>query len=443
VQFYDTYLAVSDGGEDENEDPNPNDDEDKCGGYEDAEQCGIRGNGCYWDEFVPLPVTDDRVGTPGNLLSCFTYAPQRTCYGHYGQGGDDENMSDPNEAWCCASCNCRDKENDEDDCQNEEGTMQECKEGTDQCVRYAVVGDGSISYHQACDEDIVSGSLCRSIGRSSTPGCQGELQSNNDDEPDTVFSVECSATDFGRTNTAVLEAWIAETPPTASCQIKQSVCYGFGGGDGEDVQQPDYEWCCEFCDCTDLSDATKCRAESSCMAEETDEEEGTEANEEACEILQDLGCCANLILTNAIIDLGVDARNAIFDEAAKCTPAETALQRPCTDGLKNPVVIVKSELTLPADVYIEEQDLIESIASGCGVPSNNILITEWLNRVLQTQGRRLLVGEQTVSFEVVLRGSMAEEDSVGIIKESIVSAAFIEAVATALPNVEVSVSKKR
>ena len=174
--------------------------------------------------------------------------------------------------------------------------------------------------------------------------------------------------------------------------------------------------------------------------EDRDGEEGTEANDEACEILQDLGCCANLILTNPIIELGADTRNTIFDEAAKCTPAETAFQRPCTDGMKNPVVIVKSSIQISADVYIEEQDLIDAIATGCGVPSNNILITEWLNRAQQTQGRRLLEGDQTISFEVVLRGSMAEEDSVGMIKESITSAAFIEVVATALPNVEATVS---
>eukprot|EP01084_Bolivina_argentea_P242663 407023_1 len=30
------------------------------------------------------------------------------CEGHYGPGGDDASMSEPNREWCCVSCNCKD-----------------------------------------------------------------------------------------------------------------------------------------------------------------------------------------------------------------------------------------------------------------------------------------------------------------------------------------------
>jgi len=164
-----------------------------------------------------------------------------------------------------------------------------------------------------------------------------------------------------------------------------------------------------------------------------DESAGEEVD--TCQVLQDLGCCANLILTNPIVDLGSEARIELMDQAAMCEPPESAFQTPCTDGLKNPVVIVTSAVTLPA-VYIEEEDLIDGIATGCGVSSNSVIITEWLNRIAEPQTRRLLQNEQEVSFEIVLRGSMAETENVDAVSNNIVSDAFVQEVATALPNVE-------
>lgn len=80
--------------------------------------------------------------------------------------------------------------------------------------------------------------------------------------------------------------------------------------------------------------------------------------------------------------------------------------------------------------------MIDGIATGCGVPSNSVIITEWLGRIMESQRRRLLQTEQKVSFEIVLRGSMAETENVNAVSNNIVSDSFVQEVATAIPTVE-------
>lgn len=43
---------------------------------------------------------------------------QNVCYGHYGSGGDEEELVDPELEWCCTSCNCQDL-SDAEDCESD------------------------------------------------------------------------------------------------------------------------------------------------------------------------------------------------------------------------------------------------------------------------------------------------------------------------------------
>jgi hypothetical protein len=180
--------------------------------------------------------------------------------------------------------------------------------------------------------------------------------------------------------------------------------YGDGGGDME-ISEPDLEWCCDHCNCRDLSDRVDC--------DESDDSGPTSFSE---------------------------VRAYVFDTAATCDPPETALLRPCTDGLTTPVAIVSSALTMPADVYIDEETLIDGIATGAGVPPNSVLITEWTNRV-QQPARRLLQDEgQVISFEIILRGSSASSSST--IASNIESDDFVGEVAqaTSVPTQDIGVA---
>jgi hypothetical protein len=189
---------------------------------------------------------------------------------------------------------------------------------------------------------------------------------------------------------------------------------------------------------------------------------GLEEAGEVCPIMEDLGCCASVILTNPFFELAAADRTCILNYGSEVCGIEQSLARPCTAGLATPVVIIESSTTLPACPHAlcvneqpvdepvndpvgdpqrmlnEDEDSVDEtaftgiIADAIGVDPSAIIITAvTVNEDMTT----------TVDYEVILKGTaavasaanieaiIADDSGEGTFTTAIANAAEVEAAA--------------
>jgi hypothetical protein len=189
---------------------------------------------------------------------------------------------------------------------------------------------------------------------------------------------------------------------------------------------------------------------------------GLEEAGEVCPIMEDLGCCASVILTNPFFKADAADRTCILNYGSEVCGIEQSLARPCTAGLATPVVIIESSTTLPACPHAlcvneqpvdepvndpvgdpqrmlnEDEDSVDEtaftgiIADAIGVDPSAIIITAvTVNEDMTT----------TVDYEVILKGTaavasaanieaiIADDSGEGTFTTAIANAAEVEAAA--------------
>jgi hypothetical protein len=142
--------------------------------------------------------------------------------------------------------------------------------------------------------------------------------------------------------------------------------------------------------------------------------------EEECPTLEDFGCCASIFLSSPFFDIDASSATCLVNFASAQCGVED-IQRPCVDGLVNPVSIVACDTTIPESAAaVNEQAFLEAIANGAGVDPSAVIITQISNNA---------DGTQTIAFEVILRGVRAEDSSA--VSKKIASDEFANSIAAA------------
>jgi len=181
---------------------------------------------------------------------------------------------------------------------------------------------------------------------------------------------------------------------------------------------------------------------------------------EVCPMMEDLGCCASVILTNPFFEVNAADRTCILNYGSEVCGIEQSLARPCTAGLATPVVIIESSTTLPAcphDLCVNEQPVDEPAAEPLGEPQrmlneDSVDETAFTAVVADAIGvdpgaiiiTAVTVNEDmttTVDYEVILKGTaaaasaanveaiIADDSGEGTFTTTIASAAGVDAAA--------------